>query len=104
LQKKLDEKTISEKEFENTKREIENDIGSYVVMLDNFERFIVLKGNQSSIYATRDIGAINYRIQGFNPSKIVYVVGQEQKDHFDKLFAFTKTISDKKADFQHIYF
>ena len=105
LQKQLDGKTISEKEFENTKREIENDIGSYVVILDNFERFIVLKGNQSSIYATRDIWAINYRIQGFDPSKIVYVVGQEQKDHFNKLFEFTNSISsNKKTDFQHIYF
>jgi arginyl-tRNA synthetase len=73
--------------------------------LDNFERFVVLKGNQSSIYATRDIGAIKYRIEGFNPSKIVYVVGQEQKDHFEKLFEFTKSKEkNKNIDLKHIYF
>lgn len=97
--------SIDRNMFENIHKEIINDIGSYVIMLAEFERFVVLKWDGSSIYATRDIWAIDYRINTFAPSKIVYVVGQEQQDHFNKLFEFTKKLHpEDQSDFLHIYF
>lgn len=66
------------------------DVWAYVIELDNFERFVVLKADKSSIYATRDLWAIKYRAETFSPSRIVYEVWQEQSEHFDKLFKSAK--------------
>ncbi len=103
LQEKLDSQEITEKIFEATKQEILRDIWAYVVLLDNFERFVVLKSDKSSIYATRDLAAINYRAYNYNPDKIIYEVGQEQAEHFDKLFKSAKKIGLENIWFEHIY-
>jgi len=95
-----------EKDYENIVNEIKNDEDSYVVKLPNFERFVVLKKDWSSIYATRDIWAIKYRINTYNPSQIVYVVWQEQADHFEKLFdsANQMEYSANSIAYKHIAF
>lgn len=103
LEKKLKNEEIDEKYFENLKKEIENDIWAYIIDLWNFERFVVLKKDKSSIYATRDLAAILYRAKTFSPEKIIYEVGQEQAEHFDKLFKSAKKLGLKDIDFKHIY-
>lgn len=62
------------------------DIDAEVVLLDNRERFVVLRSDGGSIYATRDIWCLWFRTQTRAPSLIMYEVGQEQEDHFQKLF------------------
>lgn len=66
--------------------EIQADISSTVALLDNRERFVVLRSDGGSIYATRDIGCLRLRTQLRKPALIIYEVGQEQEDHFEKLF------------------
>jgi arginyl-tRNA synthetase len=66
--------------------EIRADINAQVVLLDNRERFVVLRSDGGSIYATRDIGCLRLRTKLWNPALIMYEVGQEQADHFEKLF------------------
>lgn len=66
--------------------EMEADLNAYVVLLDNRERFVVLRSDGGSIYATRDIWCLWFRTQTRAPSLIMYEVGQEQADHFQKLF------------------
>jgi len=66
--------------------EINADIDAKVVLLDNRERFVVLRSDGGSIYATRDIGCLRFRTQTRDPALIMYEVGQEQEDHFQKLF------------------
>lgn len=66
--------------------DILNDVNAKVVLLDNRERFVVLRSDGASIYATRDLGCLWYRCQTWHPDVIVYEVGQEQEDHFQKLF------------------
>ena len=66
--------------------EIRADINAQVVLLDNRERFVVLRSDGGSIYATRDIGCLWFRCQTRAPALIMYEVGQEQADHFEKLF------------------
>lgn len=83
--------------------EIKRDIWAYVIKLSNFERFVVLKQDKSSIYATRDLQAILYRYQIFTPSQIIYEVWQEQREHFDKLFKSAQKIGLKNSIFKHIY-
>lgn len=51
---------------------------------------IVKKANGSSIYATRDLSAILYRIKTYDFYKCIYVVGNEQSLYFKQLFAVAK--------------
>ena len=62
--------------------------GAQVVKLDDFGMppCLVIKGDGSTIYATRDLAAAIYRHQKFNFKKMVYVVGGEQKLHFQQVF------------------
>jgi arginyl-tRNA synthetase len=48
---------------------------------------IVLKGDGSSIYATRDIAAALYRKEQYRFDRCIYVVGSDQVLHFQQLFA-----------------
>jgi arginyl-tRNA synthetase len=48
---------------------------------------IVLKGDGTRIYATRDLAAALYRKLRYNFDKCVYVVGSDQVLHFQQIFA-----------------
>jgi len=65
-----------------------NDDGSVAVNFENDElpSFLLKKKDGSSLYALRDIAAAVFRIKTFTPEKIIYVVGGEQKLHFQQVF------------------
>ena len=65
---------------------LEKDLGAVVVPLPGGERLVVRRSDGRSIYATRDLGAIKLRHDIFNATDINYVVGQEQRVHFSRLF------------------
>lgn len=47
---------------------------------------VLQKGDESSLYITRDLAAAIYRHEQFHFEKMVYVVGSEQSLHFQQLF------------------
>jgi arginyl-tRNA synthetase len=47
---------------------------------------MLIKSNKSSTYHSRDLAAAFYRLKTYKPDKILYVVGSEQKLHFQQLF------------------
>ncbi len=51
---------------------------------------MVQKSNGSSIYATRDLATILYRVRQYDYDKNIYVVGNEQGLYFRQLFAASK--------------
>ena len=51
---------------------------------------MVQKSNGSSIYATRDLATILYRVRKYDYDKNIYVVGNEQGLYFRQLFAASK--------------
>ena len=51
---------------------------------------IVKKANGSSIYATRDLATILYRVKTYDFYKCLYVVGNEQSLYFKQIFAVAK--------------
>lgn len=51
---------------------------------------VVQKSDGASVYLTRDIAALEYRIKKYKPAKLLYVVGNEQSLHFSQLFAIAK--------------
>lgn len=61
--------------------------GDLMYCLGKLGNFVVKKANGSTLYSTRDIAAIEYRIKTYNPKKIIYVVASEQKVHFQRLFS-----------------
>ncbi len=54
--------------------------------------FLLRKQDGSGLYITRDLAAMKYRVETFNPAVILYVVGSEQSLNFRQLFALAKEI------------
>lgn len=52
---------------------------------------LLIRSDGTSVYMTQDLGTAQRRIDEFHPSKMIYVVGNEQNYHFDVL----KKILDK---------
>lgn len=66
----------------------------------------IRKPDGSSLYSTRDIAALCARMAWFDPAKIVYVVGNEQREYFEKVFdAFSQIPSDGETpELKHVGF
>jgi arginyl-tRNA synthetase len=62
--------------------------GAMVVDLEKYKMppCLLKKTDGSSLYATRDLAALLYRVENYDPKGIIYVVGNEQKLHFKQLF------------------
>lgn len=48
---------------------------------------VLRKRDGSTLYATRDLAAIEHRVREFEPAMIEYIVGSEQSEHFAAVFA-----------------
>ena len=66
--------------------------GALIVPLEEFglPPALVEKSDGTSLYLSRDIANLEYRIKKFKPVKLLYVVGNEQTLHFEQLFAIAK--------------
>ncbi len=86
--------------------------GAKIINLDNYGMppFFVIKSNGTSGYQLRDLCAALYRLKQYKPEKILYVVGVDQKLHFEQLFKvldlmkLNKSSSAGKDKFFHIEF
>lgn len=79
---------------ENGKKSKENE----KVLLVDLKKYdintplLLQKSDGTTLYATRDLAAIKYRINKWNPESILYVVGSEQKLYFKQLFKVAELI------------
>jgi arginyl-tRNA synthetase len=67
---------------------LEDSEGAQVVWLKELgikEPCLLRKSDGTTLYHTRDLAAAFYREATFHPDRILYVVGAEQKLHFDQL-------------------
>lgn len=62
---------------------------------------LVKKSNGAHLYASSDIATLQWREQNWQPQRVIYVVGNEQKFHFRQLFAFNQLTGLTKADLIH---
>jgi arginyl-tRNA synthetase len=107
LQDSLTAGDISATELESLGQAIRKDVGAVVVRMSPSERYVIRRSDGRSIYATRDLAAVALRQQLFQPTSFIYVVGQEQKTHFERLFAasYQLGLADRRrTTFDHIYF
>lgn len=63
---------------------------------------LIRKGDGASLYLTRDIAALKYRLEKYKPAKILYIVGNEQSLHFEQLFAVAKILGWGSAELRHV--
>ena len=82
--------------------------GAWIVPVTNREGkelppCIVQKSDGATIYATRDIAAAIYRQKEFNFDRMTYIVGGEQRLHFEQVFAVLRKMELPWADkLEHI--
>jgi arginyl-tRNA synthetase len=66
---------------------------------------IVQKSDGAALYETTDLATIIDRINSANPDLILYIVGQPQHDHFEKVFRGARKAGlSGKAQFEHVGF
>jgi len=64
---------------------------------------ILEKSDGASIYATRDVAAAIYRHQKFHFKHMTYVVGKEQKLHFEQIFGVLRAMGlEWEKDCEHV--
>jgi arginyl-tRNA synthetase len=59
---------------------------------------VVLRGDGTSVYVTQDIGTTLLKQNDYQPNRQIWVVGDEQKYHFQVLFAILKALGYSWAD------
>ena len=78
--------------------------GALIVPLEafNLPPAIIQKSDGATIYMTREIASLKYRLNKYNPSKILYVVGNEQSLHFQQFFAIARLMSIPAEKLEHV--
>lgn len=101
-----DKMTDTIQELDNKNLLTESD-GAEVVELTNEELppCLIKKSDGATLYATRDITAARYRKKTYDFDKMVYVVGHEQRLHFQQVFAVLNKMGyDWARDMVHVPF
>lgn len=70
----------------NQKQLLKESDGANVVELEDMPPCLITKQDGATLYATRDLAAAFYRQAHYEPSKVFYVVGNEQTLHFKQVF------------------
>jgi arginyl-tRNA synthetase len=68
----------------------------------DFDPFYIVKSDGSTVYGTRDLATIAYRIEEFDADRSVYVVASEQDHYFSQLFVAARKMGFTDLRLQHI--
>lgn len=86
-----------------------HDQGAVVVHFDEVRDgealtpLLVRKADGGFLYGTTDIAAVLYRIERWNPARIVYVTDERQQLHFKQLFAVARRLG-VRTSLEHVWF
>lgn len=68
-----------------------HDQGALVVFVDGYEAPAILRNSQGGYgYDVTDVAAVRYRVSELHADRLVYVVGSEQTQHFNLVFAIAR--------------
>ncbi|NJN17744.1 MAG: arginine--tRNA ligase [Oscillochloris sp.] len=67
--------------------------GSVVAELEKLPKFIIQRNDGGTVYMTRDIATVKFRLSEFDPTQIIYVVDGRQELHFRQLFAIMRAMN-----------
>lgn len=86
---------IDELRDKNLLRESE---GAQIVELEGMSPALIQKADGATLYMTRDLAALKYRLEKYKPKQIIYHVGNDQSLHFQQLTAVAKKLGWVKDD------
>jgi arginyl-tRNA synthetase len=66
--------------------------------------FLIQKSDGATLYHTSDLATIRYRLDEFQPKRIVYFVAEQQSLHFKQLFWLAEKVGLDKAKLEHASF
>jgi arginyl-tRNA synthetase len=111
------ELTLGESFYEDKLKEVASEVkkskvgkvsdGALVVDMQDKELgvAIIQKSDGASVYMTRDLATASYREQELKANKVIYVVGEDQKQYFQQLFEILKRMGYKIGEnSEHVYF
>ncbi len=80
--------------------------GALVIDLEQFglPTALIQKTDGASVYLTRDIASLQYRIKEENPVRILYVVANQQALHLEQLFAIAQLAKLGPVGLAHVKF
>ncbi|MBW7875532.1 MAG: arginine--tRNA ligase [Candidatus Cloacimonetes bacterium] len=70
---------------------------------DQYPPCVIQKGDGAFLYATTDLATVRYRIQTYQPKRIIYVTDSRQKLHFEQFFSIAHR-AGWHCDMQHVMF
>lgn len=79
------------------------DDGAMIVRIDPLPPALIKRRDGATLYITRDLAALLYRYKTYHFDKVLYVVGNEQKLHFDQLKSVSKLMG-YDLDIHHVNF
>jgi arginyl-tRNA synthetase len=65
---------------------------------EGLDEKLLLRSDGTSVYMTQDLGTAQLRFDEFHPSRMIYVVGNEQNYHFDVLKLILKKLGRDWSD------
>lgn len=86
---------------------VDKESGAVVVdEIAGLPSFLLRKKDGTSLYLTRDLATLKFRIKTFRPQTLLYVVGNEQELNFRQLFAFARQVGivSFETELKHIGF
>jgi len=86
---------------------VEGEKGALIVKFpeeQDLPPFMVRKGDGSTLYSTRDLAMVRYRIDEYHPRGIEYVVDVAQSLHFKQLFEVVKLLGWDVPHIEHLVF
>lgn len=78
--------------------------GPVVVNAEQFKlpSYLLRKSDGASLYSARDLAVGRWRLEEYNPDKIVYVVGHDQELYLQQIFKTLGLMGYPEKKFQHI--
>ncbi len=78
--------------------------GSVIVPLEQFglPPALLRKSDGATLYLSRDVASLRYRLATYHPERILYVVANEQSLHFQQLFALARLLRLDGAELVHV--
>lgn len=65
---------------------------------------LIRKRDGAALYATSDLAAVRYRLDTWNPARILYVTDTRQQLHFRQVFTASKALGWDSAELVHVWF
>jgi arginyl-tRNA synthetase len=77
--------------------------GAIVVFNEGLPPFLVRKADGGFLYGTTDVAGLLYRVERWNPSRIIIVTDERQQLHFKQLFATGRRLGIT-CSLEHVWF